>query len=758
MEDKIGVFICTGYGIAEALDIDALCKVATDEYNVPFCKTVESCEGPGLESINDDIRDEGLTKVVIAGISPRRYTENMFPDGVIVEKIALREHVVWCQPANEEDTQMMAEDYLRMYITKVQKMEPLEPFQSEEAIDKSILVVGGGITGLTAALGAAKAGYEVQLVEKTDKLGGWLAKQYKSIPTKPPYRELEDTGVDTLMAEVEGNPRIKVHMSASSSNISGAPGLFDVTLKSSANGKPDGEVLDTFRVGAIIQATGWRAAEPRDALPYGRVQDVIRNVDLEEMVREQGRITRPSDGREVKSIAFIQCSGSRDKEHHSYCSSICCLTSLKQALYLRERGEDAKAYIFYEFIRTPGHYEDFYRRVQEDPGVFLTRGDVVAVTRDDDGKLVVTARNTMPGEQIQVKVDMVVLAAGMVPNSADGEAIRALEDAKVAVTAGESEVERNRAAETIESLKNHDGTEILNLEYRQGPDLPTLQYGFPDSHFICFPYESRRTGIYPAGCMRQPMDGLGSRDDATGAALKAIQCLEMTARGEAVHPRAGDKSYPDFFLQKCTQCKRCTEECPFGVLNEDEKGTPLLQATRCRRCGVCMGACPERIVSFKDYSVNIVASMIKAVNVPDEFEEKPRILALLCENDAFPALDLVGQHRLQYNPFVRVIPVRCLGSINIVWITEAVSAGFDGIILIGCKYGDDYQCHFIQGSELMVTRSDNIREKLEQMAMESERVELHQLQISEYDRIPEIFENFQEEVIEKFGMNPFKGM
>jgi quinone-modifying oxidoreductase subunit QmoB len=757
MEDKIGVFICTGYGLAEALDIEALCKVANDEYKVSFCKTVDTCEQPDLESIRDDIKSEGLNKVLIAGISSRRYTEGMFPQDVIVEKIALREHVVWCQPATEENTQMLAEDYLRMYITKLQKMEPLEAFQSEEAIDKNIMVVGGGIAGLTAAQEASKAGYEVRLVEKTDKLGGWLAKQHKSIPTKPPYRDLEHTNIDELIAEIEGNPHIKVYTSALTSDITGAPGLFDVTLKSATNGKTDGDVLDTFRVGAVIQATGWKPVEPRDTLPYGKVDDVVRNVDLEEMVKSQGRVTRPSDGKEVKSIAFIQCGGSRDKEHHSYCSSICCLTSLKQALYLREGDDDTKAYIFYEFIRTPGHYEDFYRRVQEDPGIFLTKGEVADVTRDDDGKLTVTAKNTMPGEHIQVKVDMVVLAAGMMPNSADGEAIRALEDAKIAVTDGESDVQRERAAETVEQLKHHEGTEILNLSYRQGPDLPILQYGFPDSHFICFPYESRRTGIYSTGSIRQPMDGVGSREDATGAALKAIQCVEMTARGEAVHPRSGDKSYPEFFMQNCTQCKRCTEECPFGVLNEDEKGTPLPWPTRCRRCGVCMGACPERIVSFKDYSVSIVASMIKAVQVPDEFEEKPRILALLCENDAFPAMDLVGQHRLQYSPFVRIIPVRCLGSMNVAWVKDAISAGFDGVILIGCKYGDDYQCHFIKGSELADSRGENIREKLEQMAMENERVELHQLQISEYDKLPEIFNNFAE-MIEEIGMNPFKGL
>ncbi|UCH83758.1 MAG: hydrogenase iron-sulfur subunit [Candidatus Latescibacterota bacterium] len=757
MEDKIGVFICTGYGIGDALDIEALKKVAAEEYKVPFCKTVDSCEGPGLEAINNDITKEGLNKVVVAGISPRRYAHDAFPADVIVEKVALREHVVWTQSPGEEDTQMMAEDYLRMYIAKIQKMEPLEPFQSEDAIDKSILVVGGGITGITAALEAAKTGYDVRLVEKADKLGGWLAKQHKSIPTRPPFRDLEDTGVDALIAQVQDHPRINVYTSAATSKIAGAPGLFDVTVTSTGNGTPKGETLDTFRVGAIVQATGWRPTDPREHLPYGKVEDVVLNVDVEKMIKEEGCITRPSDGKEVKSIAFIQCGGSRAKDHHSYCSSICCMTSLKQAVYLRESDADAKAYIFYEFIRTPGLYEDFYRRVQEDPAVFLTRGEVVDVKRDSDGGLIVNANHTMPGDNIEVKVDLVVLAAGMVPNSADGEAIRALEDAKAKVERAESDTQVEEAQKVIDELKHHEGTDILNLDYRQGPDLPTLEYGFPDSHFICFPYESRRTGVYPAGCVRQPMDGLGSKEDAMGAALKAIQCVEVTSRGEAVHPRAGDKSYPDFFLPKCTQCKRCTEECPFGVLNEDEKGTPLLQATRCRRCGVCMGACPERIVSFKDYSVSIVVSMIQAVEVPDEFDEKPRVLVLACENDAMPALDLAGQYRFSHTPFVRVIPVRCLGSVNLAWVREAISAGFDGVILIGCKYGDDYQCHFIKGSELAVTRGENIREKLEQMAMETERVELHQLQISEYKRLPQIFDKFME-VIEEYGMNPFKGM
>ncbi|MCP4572611.1 MAG: hydrogenase iron-sulfur subunit [bacterium] len=752
MADKIGVFICTGYGIAEALDVPALLELATGDCGAAYCRTIDTCQGADLETIAADIAREELDGAVIAGISGRRYDDGPLPPDVVVENVALREFIVWSQPPGEEDTQMLAADLIRMHVAKVGKMACPEPFRPEEELDRTLLVVGGGVTGLTAALAAARTGYQVRLVEKSEDLGGWLARQHRSIPTGPPYRDLEDTGIAKLMADVLEHPRITVHTSTVTSHISGAPGLFDVTLRAEGGTGPE----EVCRVGAMVQATGWRPVDPRPDLSYGQVPDVILNTEFEDMVAGGGPLQRPSDGQPVTSVAFIQCGGSRDPAHHSYCSSICCLNSLKQALYVREVSDEAKAYIFYEFIRTPGQYEEFYRRVQEDPGVFLTRGEVTDVA-PAAGRLAVSVKDTMLGEQVQVQVDLVVLAAGMAPNAADGEAIRAFSDAKLAAECAETDTQRAEATARAEHLAHHEGTEILNLDYRQGPDLPSLEYGFPDSHFICFPYESRRTGIYPAGCVRAPMDGRGSRADAAGAALKAIQCVEMTARGEAVHPRAGDRSYPDFFLQRCTQCKRCTEECPFGVLNEDEKGTPLLQATRCRRCGVCLGACPERIVSFKDYSVEILSSMIKAVEVPDEFEEKPRLLALMCENDALPALELATQHRLQLNPYVRIVPVRCLGSVNVEWVNQAVSRGFDGVLLMGCTHGDDYQCHFIKGSELAEQRGENIKEKLDKMAMENERVEIHQVQIRDYERLPAIFDAFAE-TIEEIGMNPFKGM
>jgi quinone-modifying oxidoreductase subunit QmoB len=474
-----------------------------------------------------------------------------------------------------------------------------------------------------------------------------------------------------------------------------------------------------------------------------------------EQMLAQGKVIRPSDGKAPRRIAFIQCAGSRDQDHLPYCSGVCCRVTIKQALMVREMSPDTEAYVLYKDIRSPSQYEAFYKKAQEDPGIFFSKGEVTGV-RNGGPSLKVEADDTLLGGKIELEADLVVLATGMVPRSADGELIRKYVDAKKIVAKNEAGAQLEAAKKAVDELSYLEDAEILNLGYRQGPDLPTHKYGFPDSHFICFPYESRRTGIYPAGCVRAPLDSQNAREDGSGAALKAIQAMEVTARGEAVHPRWGDMSFPDFALQRCTQCKRCTEECPFGTINEDAKGTPQPNLTRCRRCGICMGACPERIISFKDYSPEIIGSMVKAVHIPDEFDEKPRILGLLCENDAYPALDTAGLKRLQHSKWIRFIPVRCLGSVNTVWIADALSSGYDGILLVGCKSGDDYQCHFIKGSELMETRSGNVQEKLKQLALEEERVKLVQLPINEFERLPEIINEFSEE-IEDIGLNPFKG-
>ncbi|MCG6912840.1 hydrogenase iron-sulfur subunit, partial [bacterium BMS3Abin03] len=700
------------------------------------------CSEESIESIKKDIESENLNRVVIGACSQRFLSDVFrFDSKVLVDRVNLRENVAWTHKANDEDTQMLAEDYLRMGIAKVNNSEPPEPFNVE--INEIVLVVGGGVSGMTSALAAAKSGSQVILTEKENHLGGWLNKFYKVTPGSAPYTDPESSGIEDLISEVKSNEKIKVIQSCLIEKISGQPGDFTVTLK--INNEVQSE---TLKVGAIVQATGWKQYNPNKLgeLGYGKFNKVITGIQLEEFIKN-GTNNNVLNGKPIKSVTFIQCAGSRDEKHLPYCSSVCCSVSLKQALYIREKYPDALIYIIYKDIRTPAQHELFYKRVQNEDNIFLTKGDVSNLAQSEDGTILIDIDDTLLGEKIQIESEVVVLATGMVPSTLIGEI-----ESDEQITSKETTLDGKKTAESAEV-----GAKILNLAYRQGTDLPTLKYGFPDSHYICFPYETRRTGIYAAGTVRSPMDITASKNDAYGAALKAIQMLYAAKTGKAVHPRSGDQSYPDFFLQRCTQCKRCTEECPFGTLDEDAKGTPLPNLTRCRRCGICLGACPERIISFKDYSIQMISSMIKAVDIPDEFEEKPRILAFLCENDAYPSLDIVGKYHLQYDPNVRVIPVRCLGSVNVVWIADALSRGFDGILMIGCKYGDDYQCHYIKGSELADKRMENVQEKLKQLVLEPERVKLLTLSIDEYKKLPGIFNDFVEEITD-MGFNPYKGM
>ncbi len=748
--DKVGVFVCTGCDIGKSFDVDKLEEVCDEAEASSFAKHECLCSPEGVASIHKAIDDGEVDGVLIAACSNRYMSEEfkLDPTKVAFERAPLREQVAWTHEAGHEDTQMLAEDLMRMWVARVSKMELAEKL--DESIEEAVLVVGGGVTGLNAAKAASGLGHLVVLVEKEEALGGHMAGIKDVVPEEPPYGELHASKLDELIAEVQNDGQIRVLTGAKIAQIKGQPGQFDTKIEVGAE-------TEEVKIGAIVQATG---SHPYDAsklehLGYGASPNVITSTELEAMLKE-GKLSRPSDGQAPEQVVFIQCAGSRDENHLPYCSAECCGTTLRQVAVVRREFPDTQCAVIYRDMRTPGQLEHFYLGMQEQAACPFSRGVVDKVEGNGDGRLTVHVSESLLGDDVSIEGDLVVLAVGQVPNSADGEAIRELRDARGRIEKNESETQVKAAKELEAELLHHDGTEILNLEYRQGPDMPILKYGFPDSHYICFPYETRRTGVYAAGSVHAPMDVTQAAEDGWGAAMKAVQCIEMATRGEAVHPRAGDIAFASLFLQRCTQCKRCTEECPFGTFNEDEKGTPEYNTLRCRRCGICLGACPERIVSFPEYSVDAVASMIKAVEIPDEDEEKPRTIALVCQNDALPAIDEAAARRLQWDPWIRIIPVRCLGAVNNVWIADSLSSGVDGVLLLGCKKGDDYQCHYIRGSELAETRMTNVKETLERLTLESERVKIVDVARDDYASIPKIFEEFAE-TIEEVGPNPYKG-
>jgi len=777
MDKKYGVYICEGCGIGESLDVKALCGIP-EEGGMPVKTHPFLCGKEGQELLKKDVAD-GTNTLVIAACS-RRVNFDIFRfDGCIVDRVNIREGVVWSHPRSEfpaltdeekedEDkydrVQMMAEDYIRMGMTRVGKIKLPEPFTLDN-LSRKILVIGGGITGMSAAIDAAKAGFDVTIVEKDTALGGYAAKVRKQLPVSEPYDALIPPVVAAKIAAVEAMPNITVRTETAVARIAGQPGEFTVTMKKPGEKIPfdvpyplpeemkldeKGNELDAEKqheaymkynegrkdilsldpdgelFGAVILAAGWRPDDLKAGdyshLGYGEIPDVITNAQFEEIAKA-GKIIRPSDGKAAKSVVFVQSPGKGDSDSDfAYAGAVTSMVSLKQAKYVREDYDDGKAFIFYQHMRTPGLSELFYKGLQQDPGIFMTKGSVMEVSKNGNG-LIVDAENTLLGEKIKVKADLVVLGAGMVPATKDDP--------------------------------------VVNLAYRQGPGFRDIGLfnGYVDSNFICFPYETQRTGIYAAGAIRRSMTMEESVEDASGAALKAIQCLESVNRGVSVHPRSGDMTFPDFFFQRCTQCKRCTEECPFGALDDDEKGTPKPNPTRCRRCGTCMGACPERIIGFADYNIDSIGSMVKSVSVPseDDYTEPPfRILGLVCENDAYPALDMAGLNRSGYSADVRIIPIRCLGSMNVIWIKDALSQGMDGVFLLGCKHGDDYQCHFVKGSELADIRMKKIGDALASLALENERVAQFEVAIDDYDKVPKIINDFVES-IEALGPNPFKG-
>jgi quinone-modifying oxidoreductase subunit QmoB len=740
MEKKTGAYLCSGCGIGEALDIAALEKVATAEFKLPVKTHDCLCGEAGHALIKADLDGGAVTQPVIGACSPRVMTDRFAFGNAQVIRANLREQVIWSHPAGDEDTQMLAEDVLRMSFTHAQKVTSPIPWKEGE-FSTTILVVGGGYAGLTAATEAVKAGHDVLLVEKSGQLGGQARDWTKAAPHKPPYREPEANPIAGLIAKASAEKAIVVKTGCTVAKTSGMPGKFAVEFT-------DGSAAT---VGAIVLATGSR---PYDAaklshLGYGK-PDVVTNYEFEGLLAK-GKLATKAGGA-PKAIAFIQCAGSRDPAHLPYCSSSCCTMSLKQAIQAIDADPDVMVYVIYEEMRTPGQAEEFYRAAQ-DKGVIFMKGKAKSVA--NGAGLTVTVEDELLQEDVPLgPLDMVVLATGQVPNSTNIDAPAQEYGAELL------NPDINPYPLSDESFKPEPivppGGPLLNLQYRQGPHLPMLADGFADSHYICFPYETRRTGIYACGPVRRPMDAGETADDARGAVLKAIQVIRNAADGAAVHPRVGDLSFPKINLNACTKCRRCTVECPFGAIDETEQDFPVVNPTRCRRCGTCMGACPVRTISFDNYSVEMLSSQIKAVNIPDEFDEKPRILVIACENDAYPSLDMAGIARHHYSPYVRILPVRCLGSVSLLCVNDALSVGYDGVALMGCKPGDDYQCHFVKGSAMAKERLSKIADTLKSMQLEPERVTLMEASIADSARLPKVLDEFAAK-IDEIGPNPFKG-
>ena len=376
-ELKIGAYICNGCGIGDRLDSGQLEMTATRDGKAAICQQHDFlCSEAGVKMIQDDIDNEGVNHVVLAACSRRAKTEAFNFENVALSRANLREGVIWVRPDTDdqqETTQEMADDYIRMACAEAKYMK-IPSASGEQTVNKNILIAGGGISGMTAAIEASKAGYPCTIVEKTSALGGATAQLYKKIPTKAPYTDPEDNGVAALVAAVEADSNITVYLNSTLTNTAGAPGRFSADISTESGS------TETKEFGAIVQASGFTAydANKLPEFSYGKNKDVVTQMELEALAKAAngGPIKRPSDGKEVSSVLFIQCAGQRStKEGHlEHCSGFCCSASIKQAMYFKDQNADIDTTVLFTDLRTPGAGgENFYRSGQ-DKGITFRKG------------------------------------------------------------------------------------------------------------------------------------------------------------------------------------------------------------------------------------------------------------------------------------------------------------------------------------------------------------------------------------------------
>ncbi|MBF0375879.1 MAG: FAD-dependent oxidoreductase [Desulfamplus sp.] len=584
---RIGVFVCNcGINIGGVADVPAVRNYAgTLPYVVHVEDNLFTCSQDSQDHIKKVIIDKDINRVVVASCSPRTH-EPLFQETIreaglnkyLFEMANIRDQNTWVHMNSPEKATQKAKDLVRMAVAKAAYVEPLH--QVKLAIKKSVLVIGGGISGMEAALSVAEQGFKAILVEKSEELGG-NAKHLRATW----QGEAIQPWLNELISRVNKNSNIELYLNTEVKNTTGSLGNFITTLSSSiskeskvakedltnittASGGQTGsskaglKSLITVEHGAAIIATGGKEDKPNQYL-YGEHPNVLTHLDMDQVLEHADkRLSK------AKTVAFIQCVGSRNSDK-PYCSKICCTHSLKSAIEVKNRRPGTRVYIIYRDIRSYGFREDLYQEARQKGIIFIrydldklpqvkaimpqgTEGDTTKYDKDRYGTLELTVIDHVLRMEIKITPDILVLASGIVPNA--------------------------------------------NKHLFEAFKVPVNAEGFlVEAHAKLRPVDFASDGLFVAGLAHYPKP---LEECIAQAKASASRAMRIVSRDSIMVGGVVAVVQPE----KCAVCLTCVRTCPYGIPYIHEDGYAVIDASECHGCGLCVSECPGKAIKLNHFT------------------------------------------------------------------------------------------------------------------------------------------------------------
>ncbi|MDH5374709.1 MAG: FAD-dependent oxidoreductase [Candidatus Bathyarchaeota archaeon] len=698
-ELRIGIFVChCGFNIGGVVDVPEVVEYAKTLPNVVCAEeNLYACSSAGLNLIKECINKHSLNRVIVASCTPgtheplfRNTCEEAGLNKYLFEMVNIREHSSWVHMQHPKEATEKAKDLIRMAVAKASYLKP--QIESELEINPSALVIGGGIAGMSVAMSLARQGFNVHLVEKEAELGGMIRRLYKLQPTERDASEV----LREAVTAVKANKNIHVHMSTLVKEVEGFIGNFDVKLQ-----EKDSNELEQINVGTMIVATGAEAFKPVGMYGYGEDENVVTQLELERLLKK-GELSEP------KRVVMIQCVGAREKTGRTYCSRICCMVALNNALLLKKLYPNVEVSILFRDLQTYGEYEDFYREARANFINFIRydQDRPPKVALKPDGKLIVTVYDSYLSAEIEMDSDLVVLSTPLVQHE-DGRKLSPV-------------------------LKVPLGTDGF----------------FFEAHPKLRPVDFTSEGIYVCGTAHGPKDVPESIAQAYAAASRAAIPMALRRVKAGAIKATVDKDV-------CVNCDACVVSCIFNAIDAEPFGLPSIIEANCKGCGVCAAECPMAAMQLAHFTDQQIVAAIEALFKPKKLVTssgsfEPIVLCFACQWCSYGAADLAGVSRIQYPPNVRILRVPCSGRVDVLHVLKAFQNGADGVIVTGCHIGD---CHYIDGNLKAKDRIDALKKSLKALDIDPERLEIGFASSSEGHRFAEMMTNFVEK-IRRLGPNP----